>query len=110
MIHLRNNVNPLIAPEHRYYNHLISACVKIKQPQSDEQTDWWLHRMWEEYIETRNEIIRPKVHTYNTVMENFAQLGHAVKAGHLMLEVLYHKGSRDTWLRPNNEFFSFFIK
>ena len=25
VIHFHNNVNPLIAPYHRYYNHLISA-------------------------------------------------------------------------------------
>ena len=61
--------------------------------------------MWEEYNETGNEIIRPNVHTYNTVMASFAQLGHAAKVKHLVLKVLDHEGSKDTSLRPNTEFF-----
>ena len=52
--------------------------------------------MWGEYNETVNEIIRPNIHTHNTVMEAFAQLGHAVKVEHLLLEVLDHEGSKDT--------------
>ena len=34
MIHLRNNGNLLIAPDHRSYNHLISVWVKTKLPNS----------------------------------------------------------------------------
>ena len=66
--------------------------------------------MWEEYNEIGNEIIRPNVHTYNTVMEAFTQLGHDVKVAHLLLEVLDHEGSKDTSLRPNTESFSLVIK
>ena len=36
-------------------------------------------------------------------MAVFAQLDHAVKVEHLLLEVLDHKGSKDTSLRPDNE-------
>ena len=64
----------------------------------------------EYYTETVNERIRPNFHTYNTVMAYFSQLGHAVKVGHLLLEVLDHKGSKDTLLRPNTYFFSLVIK
>ena len=49
MIHLPNNRNPLIAPDYRSYNHLISAWVKTKQPKPAERSDWWLRRMGEEY-------------------------------------------------------------
>ena len=66
--------------------------------------------MWEEYIETLNERIRPNVHTYNTVMADFSQLGHTVKVEHLLLEVLYHEGSKDTLLCPNTVSFSLVIK
>ena len=38
MVNLRNNGNPPIAPEHRSYNHLISAWVKNKQPKSSEKS------------------------------------------------------------------------
>ena len=34
MIILRNTRNPLIAPDHRSYNHLISVWVKTKLPNS----------------------------------------------------------------------------
>ena len=44
IIHLRNNENPLIAPDHRPYNYLISAWVKTKQPNSSDQSYWWLRR------------------------------------------------------------------
>ena len=66
--------------------------------------------MWEEYSETGNEIIRPNVHTYNIVMADFAQLGHAIKAEHLLLEVLDHEGSKYTLLLPNTESFYLVIK
>ena len=85
MINLHNNINPLNVPDHRSYNHLISAWMNTKQPNSAEQSSWWLRRMWEDYNEAGNEIIRPNVHTYNTVMEYFSQLGHAVKVEHLIL-------------------------
>ena len=58
--------------------------------------------MWEEYNETINEIIIPNGYTYNTVMADFIQLGHAVKVEHLLLELLDHDQSKDTPLRPNN--------
>ena len=57
--------------------------------------------MWEEYNETVNERIILNIHTYNTVMSAFAELGHAVKLEHLLLEVLDHEGIKDTSLRPN---------
>ena len=71
MIHFCNNVNPLIETDHSFYNHLVSAWVMNKQPKSAELSDWWLRRIWEEYNETGNEIIGPKVHTYNKVMADF---------------------------------------
>ena len=43
-------------------------------------------------------------------MAYFAQLGHAVKVGHLLLELLYHEGSKDTSLRPNTESLYLVIK
>ena len=85
IIHFRNNRNPLIAPDHRSYNNLIIAWLKTKQPNSAEWSYRWLHRMWEEYIETRNDIIRPNSHTYNRVMVDFVQLGHTIKFEHLRL-------------------------
>ena len=39
MINLRNNVNPIIVPDHRSYNHLISAWVKTKKPNLSELVD-----------------------------------------------------------------------
>ena len=96
MIHFRNNRNPLISPDHRSYNHLVLVWVMTKQLNSSEKSDWWLRSMWEECNETGNEIIRPNAHTYNTVMAYFAQLGHTVKVGRLLLEVLDHKRSKDT--------------
>ena len=57
--------------------------------------------MWEDYNGTGNEIIRPNVHTYNTVMVDFAQLGHAIKFKQLLIEVLDHEGSKDTSLSPD---------
>ena len=110
MIHFCNNGKPLVAPDHRSYNHLISAWMKTKQPSSSNRADWWLHRMWEKYNETGNEIIRSSVHIYNTVMADFAHLGHTVKVKHLMVDVLDHKGSKDTSLRPNTDSFSLVIK
>ena len=85
MIHLRNKGNPITMPDHRSHNHLIVAGVKTKQQTLAEWSEWWLHRMWEEYIETRNDIIRPNSHTYNRVMVDFVQLGHTVKFEHLLL-------------------------
>ena len=99
-IHLRNNINPLIAPEHRSYNQLISAWVNTKQLNSSEKSYWWWCRMREEYNETWNERIRPNVHTYNTVTVAFAWLGYAVKVENLLLEVLDQEGSNDMKL-PN---------
>ena len=46
MINLRNNGNQLVAPDHRYYIHLISSWVKNNQPNSSERPYWWLHRIW----------------------------------------------------------------
>ena len=40
-IHLRNNINPLIAPEHSSYNQFISAWVNTKQLNSSEKSYWW---------------------------------------------------------------------
>ena len=40
MIYFRNNRNPLIAPDHRYYNHLVSDWVITKQTNSAGQSDW----------------------------------------------------------------------
>ena len=103
MIPLRNNQNPLIAPDHRSYNHLIRYWVKTKQLNSAEKSYWWLRRMWEEYNETGNDGIRPNVHTYNTIMVPFSQLVHTVKVKHLLFKVLDHNRSKDTLLRPNKE-------
>ena len=66
--------------------------------------------MWEDYNGTGNEIIIPNVHTYNTVMADFAQLGHAIKFKQLLIEVLDHDGSKDTSILPNTEFFSLVIE
>ena len=110
MINLYNNGNPLSAPDYRSYNHFISVWAKTKKPNSSEQSAWWLRRMWEDYNETGNEIIRPNFHTYNTVMADFAQLGHAVKSKHSLLEVLDHEVSKDTSLRPHTESLSLVIK
>ena len=52
--------------------------------------------MWEEYIEIRNDIIRPNAHTYNRLMVDFVQLGHTIKFEHLLLKVLDQKVSKDT--------------
>ena len=109
MIHLHNNGNPLIAPDHRSYDHLVSDWVITRQPNSSEISDWWLHRMWEDYNETVDEIIRPNVHTYNKVMAYFSQLGHAVKVELLMSELLNHEVSKDTSLHPNTGLFSLVI-
>ena len=54
MIHLRNNGNPLIEPDHRSYNQFIIAWVNTKQPNSADKSDWWLHGMWEEHNEIGN--------------------------------------------------------
>ena len=47
MIHLRKNVNPLIAPDHGSHNHLVGAWVMTKQLSLAERSDWWLHRIWQ---------------------------------------------------------------